>query len=372
MSKNDVIVINYTGRKGGGALDAFEMAKALVENGVNIVPIISSKIENLEMWRTVRFKRLIVIDTYDNYVSFAIKTILFPVCVKPKVLRETKDLNVKAIYSPMGTFWSDKINKLFPKAKTVMTIHDPIPHSGTNWYTKLAIRAFSSSYDVIVVHSKVFVDEVKKLNKSEQVIYIPLGRHNIYRWATEKKSIIKYDVNKINFVFFGRLEEYKGLDVLAKAWMILDAKYHVNVSLSIVGNGDFSLYRELYQNFTNVEIINRWIDYGEVESVFTGENLVCICPYKDGTQSGVILVALDYGVPVIATDTGGIGEQIIDGKTGYLIETNNVDALVKTMEKFVLDKKLIEIMKTEIQTYIAGISWNKSAKKLMEIIGEIA
>ena len=42
------------------------------------------------------------------------------------------------------------------------------------------------------------------------------------------------------------------------------------------------------------------------------------------------------------------------------------------MEKFVLDKKLIEIMKTEIQTYIAGISWNKSAKKLMEIIGEIA
>lgn len=48
----------------------------------------------------------------------------------------------------------------------------------------------------------------------------------------------------------------------------------------------------------------------EVESIFSGENLVAVLPYLDATQSGVVLTAMDYGVPVIATDTGGLSEQI--------------------------------------------------------------
>ena len=297
---------------------------------------------------------------------------LFPVRIKPKIIRETRDLSVKVVFCPMRAFWSDMINNLFPNARILMTIHDPVPHSGTSLYNKFATKLFNrSSYDAVIVHSKKFIDVIKKQNIAEKVFYIPLGRHNLYRLMDEKRNIIDYDKNKINFVFFGRIEAYKGLDVLAETWKSLDDIFHENISLAIIGNGDFSPYIDWYKDFSNVKIINRWIKDEEVESVFRGENLICVCPYKDGTQSGVVLVAFDYRVPVIITDTGGLSEQVIDGKTGFIIETNNAEMLTKTMEKFILDSKLIKNMQYEIEQYIDEIGWDKSAEKLMRIIGEI-
>lgn len=368
---NSVIVVNYTGRRGGGALDAYEMAKGLVDNGERVVPIISSEIENLAMWKKVPFERLVIIDTYDSIISCIVSTILFGMKKRPLIRKAMEGLMVKAVYCPMGTVWSDRINAIFPEAKTVMTIHDPVPHSGTKWY----IRCFSRSrhtYDAIIVHSKTFVEQVRRMRQSsERVEFIPLGRHSMYRDIKDKKKIISYHADCTNFIFFGRIEDYKGLDILAKAWSVIDAKYHEKVTLSIIGNGSFMKYEAAYEAFTNVKIINRWIEDSEIESIFTGENLICVCPYKDGTQSGVILVAMDYGVPTIASDTGGLGEQIVDGETGLLIQAGSVDELIAAMEKFIGNEGILAKMRTKMEEYIAGISWNKSAFCLAELIGEI-
>ena len=367
MNNKGAIIINYTGRRGGGNLDAFEMAKALQEKGEQVFPLLSSGIENLSMWEEAGFEKLIVMDTYSGKVSFVINTLLFGLKTKSAILKQLGDVPVKAVYCPMSTMWSDRINALFPKAKIIMTIHDPEVHSGTSIWIRLLDQK-KMVYDAIVVHSKVFVEQVKQMrNSSEPVYYIPLGRHNLYRNIKEKKTMISYNPKLINFVFFGRIEEYKGLDVLEKAWETIDEKYHDKVSLSIVGNGDFSPYTESYKKYTNVTVINRWIEDGEVESVFLGENLICVCPYKDGTQSGVILTAMDYGVPTIASDTGGIGEQIMDGETGLLVQPCDVDELVSAMERFVLEENLLESMKPKMQEFLKEMTWEHSAEMLLEI-----
>ena len=43
----ETILINYTGTKGGGNLDAFEMARGFKNNNVQVIAILSKKIENL-------------------------------------------------------------------------------------------------------------------------------------------------------------------------------------------------------------------------------------------------------------------------------------------------------------------------------------
>ena len=40
----NVIVVNYTGRNGGGPIDAIEMAKGFAYNGISVVAIISKKV----------------------------------------------------------------------------------------------------------------------------------------------------------------------------------------------------------------------------------------------------------------------------------------------------------------------------------------
>ena len=50
-------------------------------------------------------------------------------------------------------------------------------------------------------------------------------------------------------------------------------------------------------------------------------------PYTSASQSGVIAIAASFALPVIATNTGGISEQIENGVSGWLVEPNNVRAL---------------------------------------------
>lgn len=366
MIKESVIVINYTGRKGGGALDAFETAKALVECGQKVIPIISNQIENLEMWKKIEFEKLIIISTYDSKFSFIKNSILFPFYQKRLIEKEISSYCVSAVYTPMSTFWTVPINNIFKNSSKIVVNHDPIAHSGAPKRVVWLLERPFKKADIVVVHTKKFVDYTKE--KYGRTEYIPLGKHNLYRNVLNRKRIIQYDSTKINFVFFGRITEYKGLDILADAYKKIQSEYGDRVTLSIVGNGDFSEYRNKYDGLQNTTIINRWIADEEVESVFLGENLICVCPYKDATQSGVVLVAYDYGVPVIASNTGGIDEQIADGKTGALIEPNDVESLYCAMKKFIINELSIQDLRTNIDTFMKEISWENTARRIIELI----
>lgn len=200
------------------------------------------------------------------------------------------------------------------------------------------------------------------------VRYIPLGPHSMYHFADKKKSIVSYKADTVNFLFFGRIDKYKGIDILLRAYQKIEEKYKDKVTLTIVGNGDLSGYSKLLKEVDHISIVNRWIKDEEVESVFTGKNIVTVCPYRDATQSGVILVSYDYGVPVIAADTGGLEEQVIDGETGFLIERCNIQALYTAMKKFIESPQIINKMKIHISEYVEKISWDRSAEILMDII----
>lgn len=364
MNNDSVVVINYVGRKGGGPLDAYEMAKALVEKGEKVIPIISSYIDNRKMWDSIAFEKIIEIDTYNSNIEFLYKTIFFDWIIGRKIKKEISKYRVKASYSPMITFWTNKINKIVNARKTITVCHDPIPHSGQNpLYTIFDRNQYSA--DIIVVHTKKFLEQTQK--RWKKVVYIPLGRHNIYKTIKNKKKCISYNSNTINFLFFGRIEKYKGVDVLIKAFSQLQEKYS-NITLTIVGSGKFTEYERSFDALTNKTLINRFVEDREVESIFTGENIISVCPYKDATQSGVVMVSYDYGIPVIASNVGGLDEQIIDGKTGFLINPNDVDELVYAMEKFILDTSLLEKMRSEIVRFIETFSWKHSAEELLKLI----
>ena len=62
----------------------------------------------------------------------------------------------------------------------------------------------------------------------------------------------------------------------------------------------------------------------------------------------VINEALYYGLPVISTDKAGAIELIENGKNGFIIPDNDIDALVKSMKKLLDDPKLLAIMKENV------------------------
>lgn len=367
--KKDCIVINYTGHSGAGPLDAFAMAKALQDSGECIVPIISSSVENISAWKNAGLEKIIIIDTYSSKISLIINSILFSVKHRKHITNELNNYHIKAIYCPMVTFWTAKINRLIKCNKIIMVNHDPIPHTGQSILEPTRLFNPFKHANIVIVHSRTFIEFASQ--KYAHVEYFPLGEHSFYKDIENKKTIIEYDSSKVNFVFFGRIEKYKGIDTLINAYKLLCQKYNGTISLSIIGNGDFMQYSNMLSDLNNITIINRWIRDEEVESVFLGKNLINVCPYKDATQSGSVLVAYDYGVPVIATKTGGLLEQVFDGKTGFLVSPDSPEELATAMEKYINDINIINSQQKNIKKYLDSISWDSSAQKLVSLIEKI-
>ena len=106
-------------------------------------------------------------------------------------------------------------------------------------------------------------------------------------------------------LFFGIVRPYKGLGLLLEALALL-AQAGPRPCLLVAGEfwEDEAAYRRQVAGLgleEQVRITNRFIPNEETALYFSAADLF-VAPYLEGTQSGVIRVALDYGLPVLASD----------------------------------------------------------------------
>ena len=366
--KKKAILINYTGRKGSGTWDAYGMAKALIAKGICCVGVFSSDVENKNEIQKLAFDKIVFIPTYSNMKSFILESLRFSKKHRNNIIKEFENYNIENIYCPIDTQWEKKISDCFPKAKVYLVCHEPLLKKGDNWITYKIFRTHMKKADAVIVHSKVFIDVVKRISK-KPTYYMPLGQINYYGQYDDKKSMVTYSNSTVNYLFFGRIAENKGLDILAEAYRKVYDELDNSVSLSVIGNGDFSLYEKLYRHLSNVTIINRWIEDREVESIFLGHNLILICPYKEGSQSGVIQVARDYGIPMIVTNVGGLSEQVENEITG-LVTNVDADEIAAAMIRLANDKELYNQISRNEKEEAKKYTWENSAVYLIDIMGE--
>lgn len=363
------ILVNYTGRNGGGPIDAIEMTKGFIKNGHRVSAIISEQVSNRKAWRELPLDKLLEVRTYDGYLSYLQRTAQLQLGEKRRIKNQLGN-KYDLIYCPMITPWTGMINSLFPDITTCVVNHDPIPHSKDVRHFLLKLNGIGDVYkkaDYIVVHSKGFLEYIEQsYGKLGKTLYVPLGPHNLK--AAKKQDY--YSENTTNFLFFGRIEHYKGVDILLKAYKTLRDEKE-DVALYIVGNGDITSYQHLIEHTQDVHVFNRWIEDDEVGDFFNGEGVVLVLPYRDATQSGPAVIALEYGIPTIASNAGGLKEQVIHGKTGLLVEPENEEELYLAMRKLAGDSgfysKLCEGAKIEL----GKIGWEQSAKKIIEFMDHI-
>jgi glycosyltransferase involved in cell wall biosynthesis len=117
-------------------------------------------------------------------------------------------------------------------------------------------------------------------------------------------------------------------------------KIVTNVVFLIVGDGP--LRKELEQlanelGITEFVIFTGWRN--DIEECLKAIDVLVLCSTTE-SQGLVILEAMSFGKPVIATDVNEIGESVIDGETGLLISPNDVNALTEAILRLVRDTDL--------------------------------
>lgn len=371
MYLKKTILVNYPGRSSGGASHAYEMAKAIMENGAEVYAVISRQVENLSDWQSLPIN-IVYIDTYTDKKEFLVNTVAFYLQKRYEIKKSLGDVIFNAIYVPMGTYWTWMISELFPDVPVYYTIHDPAPHSGENLfnriYTIMYRKEIQKAKGVITLSEK-FVDDIVKLYgvSKTRIKVIPQGAF----WQYKSKYIAheKYsDDKRTNFLFFGRIEKYKGVGVLVKAYGRLEKELKNKVTLTIAGNGDLSEYAALMSDLDNLTVKNYVIPDEQVGELFDKNNVVTVLPYLDASQSGVVLTAYMFNSLVIASDTGALREQLKDGELGVLVKPNSVKDLYENMKKVAVDIDSFNHLKENALIHIEDRKWEKLGRKLLDFV----
>lgn len=252
--------------------------------------------------------------------------------------------------------------------KTMQFVHDVSPHS-TNAGLRQVIRARATQYlrekamgrsQKIVLMSKNSFEEFRRrynrhVNKGA---LLPLGAHVL---TEEAKCPPELDSDMTYLLFFGRIDKYKGIAMLLRAWARCN---HSAVKLLIAGGGTFSNEEKaLIESSEDLSIINRFIDDEEMNYLIINACAV-VLPYSDATQSGVIPISYHHGTCVIATNIPGLNEYVVDGVTGYLAASE--DDLVSSMQRIIGHPDVAEAMGANAHLYaLERLDWARNLSSLL-------
>jgi glycosyltransferase involved in cell wall biosynthesis len=257
------------------------------------------------------------------------------------------------------------------KIKKVLTVHDPIPHSGENSKKDTAIRKLNYRYIKNIILLNKSQTEQFCLNsriKSENIFFSRLGSYTYLKKYIPEKG---YMLKRNQILIFGRISPYKGIEDLCMAFKLVATEFS-DSKLIIAGSGEFNFNITEYSLSPNYDFINRYIPNTELVQLIQESQFV-VCPYKDATQSGVIMTSFALNKPVIATNVGGLKEVIAHNQTGLLIEPNNIAKLADSIKWMFINPNNIKKMKKNIKNLNLNgdISWNNIVKDLVSIYSKL-
>lgn len=194
-----------------------------------------------------------------------------------------------------------------------------------------------------------------------------------------KKSKSSHSEEKIIIVALGRLVYKKGFDVLIRAFAEFAPHYH-NVDLMIGGAGPL---RESLEDLANscgllnrVEFPGR-IPWDQVGEFLSRGDIFVLPSVKDehGNLDGlptVLLEAMACGLPVVASDIGGVNLVVEDGENGLLVTSNDVQSHSAALERLLDDPGLCQrIGQAARQAVVSTHNWGAVAYNLTEIFKDI-
>jgi D-inositol-3-phosphate glycosyltransferase len=177
-------------------------------------------------------------------------------------------------------------------------------------------------------------------------------------------------------LFFGRIRPSKGLEYLISAFQQLPSEQNA-YRLIIAGRPDncddywSTIEKSVIEDVRSGRIMLRseFIPDEETEIYFKAAD-VLVLPYRSIYQSGVLFLAYSFGLPVLASDVGGLKDEIVEGKTGFSFKPEDSVELAKAIEAYFASELSADLvgMRKEISDYAKDrYSWNKVGKITMAV-----
>jgi len=199
------------------------------------------------------------------------------------------------------------LNQIFSHSPLVYICHNVLPHEGS-WLDRLAARLVLKFGTRLIVQSDAEKQRLVSLLPAKHVDIVPHPVYNMFSAKRLSRQIARTELGLAHdipvLLFFGVVRAYKGLrDMILAMPMIRSCLGDVKLVIA----GEFWEDKQPYLDIIKqsniadlVRIDDHYIPNEDVPRYFSAADLL-VAPYHTATGSGVIQMAVGFGLPVITT-----------------------------------------------------------------------
>jgi glycosyltransferase involved in cell wall biosynthesis len=269
--------------------------------------------------------------------------------------------------------------RLRKRAKLILTVHNihPFHQVPSSIAQSWGIGASMSSFDHLIAHTDFTREKIIKsigIPKG-RISIIPHGALDYYLKLGDgyAEDVVDGSATREQIIlFFGIIKPYKGVDVLIHAFSQLPKALLEESRLWIVGYPRMGI-RPLQELAERLGVANqiKWelcfIPEEEVTTVFKKASVVAL-PYREVDGSGVLMTALPFGKPIVATKVGGFTEVLKDGVHGHLVNSDDPFALAEALWHILSQPDLARRMgQAARQLAVEKFSWDSIAQRTVRL-----
>jgi glycosyltransferase involved in cell wall biosynthesis len=275
-----------------------------------------------------------------------------------------EDLNKVPLYTPL---WGVKklvalVHHLF--GATVFR-EAPLPLAAAVWLSERPLGALYRGVPFQAVSVSTADDLVAR--------GIPRGSIRVIYNGVDSKRLTPDPRERSNaplFIYLGRLKKYKRIDVVIRAFAGLQLP---DATLEIAGTGDYRA--RLERLVKSLKLTDRvkflgFITEDEKIHLLRRAWASTLASPKEGWGISN-LEAAACGTPVIAANSPGIRESVIDGQTGFLVSPDDVSAMTAAMRGIVESPALVSSLGAAGRLYAETFTWDRAANDTLAHLEQV-
>lgn len=228
----------------------------------------------------------------------------------------------------------------------------------------------------VILLSPLLYYDVQKFIPRDRTYFCANGIPDINTGTGSKLSEGK-DGNKLKILFLSNLIKTKGIYVLLEACSSLREKSQDFICTIVGKEGDISKAQLLAQ--IKAQQLEEYVYYAgpkygpdKIQAYREADIFTFPTYYPNECQPLVIIEAMQFGLPVVATREGSIPEMIADGETGFLVKRENREELSEKLEILIQDAQLRQKMGVKArERYLQKYAISKFETRLVSVINEI-
>lgn len=326
-----------------------EVDKELIEKGVKVYEIPFSR-NPLHPENYKAFKKLVDIQEENNY-------------------------DIVHVHTPVASVYGRLLKVKFPKLKTIYTVHGFHFHKTApklNWMIYYPIEKIMSKFtDAMITINQEDYDRASRFNIEKvykhRGVGVDLQQYSPDRYGkSEVRDKLNLKDEDFVVLMIAEVNKNKNHRQIIEAVKILKSR---NVDIKVLCAGDGVLLQSIREEIEkeglsdSIRMLGFRTDIGELVASC---DLGVLMSYREGLPKN-IMELMAAKKPVIGTNIRGIGDLVIDGCNGYLVEVGDSKATADRIEYLKNNREILDELSDNAYEFIRDYDIDKVVGQLAHV-----